>query len=62
MNELLSKPELIASIKSLGLGLLVGTIFAIFKFKPPSPETLPGILGIVGIFIGWWAGSHFLTN
>ena len=54
MKEFFSKPELIYALKSLGLGFLVGSIFAIFKLKPPSPETLSGILGIVGIFLGWW--------
>ena len=62
MDKLLFKIELFAAIKSLGLGLLVGSIFALFKFKPPSPETLPGLLGIVGIFIGWWISSHLFNQ
>ena len=54
MKELFSNFDFISAIKSLSLGFLVGGIFAFFKFKPPSPETLTGILGIVGIFLGWW--------
>ena len=54
MNNLFSNQEILSAIKSLGLGFVVGSVFALFKFKPPSPETLSGILGIVGIFLGWW--------
>tara|TARA_B100001123_G_C14879771_1_gene855492 strand:- start:151 stop:336 length:186 start_codon:yes stop_codon:yes gene_type:complete len=54
MKDLFSKLEFIYALNSLGLGFLVGSIFAIFKLNPPSPETLSGILGIVGIFLGWW--------
>ena len=61
MNEILSKPEFIESIKSLILGIVVGAIFALFNFKPPSPETLSGILGIMGIFLGWWFISQFFN-
>ena len=54
MKDLFSKPEFIYALKSLGLGFFVGSIFALFKLKPPSPESFSGILGIVGIFLGWW--------
>ena len=53
---------MIEILKTLVLGLIVGSIFALFKFKPPSPETLSGILGIVGIFIGWWIISQFINQ
>ena len=59
MNDLLSKPEVISALQSGALGLAVGTIFAIFGFKPPSPDNLAGIMGIVGIFAGWVLGSYY---
>lgn len=62
MSEYLTKPEIILALKSLGLGLLIGGIFAVFKLKPPSPETISGILGIVGIFSGWWIITQILSN
>jgi XapX domain-containing protein len=31
----------------------VDVIFAIFGLKPPSPDNIIGIMGIVGIFLGW---------
>ena len=53
MNELLNKSELISALQSGGLGLIIGVIFALIGFKPPSPDNLAGIAGIIGIFIGW---------
>ena len=60
MNELLSKPEVISALQSGALGLAVGTVFAVFGFKPPSPDNLAGILGIVGIYVGWVMVGHFI--
>ena len=53
MNELLNKSELISALQSGVLGLTIGAIFAFIGFKPPSPDNLAGIAGIIGIFIGW---------
>ena len=53
MNELFNKSELISALQSGVLGLAVGSIFALIGFKPPSPDNLSGIAGIMGIFIGW---------
>jgi len=60
MNEILSKPELVSALQSGALGLVVGAIFSIFGFKPPSPDNLSGIIGIIGIFSGWVVGLYFL--
>lgn len=59
MNELLNKSEILSALQSGALGLTVGAIFAFVGFKPPSPDTLAGIVGIIGIFIGWAAIGHF---
>ena len=59
MNEVLNKPELISALQSGALGVIIGGVFAIFGFKPPSPDNLTGILGIIGIFVGWLAGGYF---
>jgi XapX domain-containing protein len=61
MNELLVKLDLISLIKSLILGGIVGSIFAIFKLRPPAPDQLAGIFGIFGIFIGWWIVSQIIN-
>ena len=53
MNELFNKSELISALQSGALGLSIGAIFALIGFKPPSPDNLAGIAGIIGIYIGW---------
>ena len=45
--------EIFLSLQSGVLGALIGGIFAICRLKPPSPDNLSGILGIVGIYVGW---------
>ena len=54
------KNAMLSSLQSGGLGMLVGGIFAIVGFKPPSPDNLSGILGIVGIYVGWVLVRHFI--
>lgn len=34
-------------------GLIVGVIFSAIKLPLPAPPTLVGILGIVGIYLGY---------
>ena len=58
MNLLLNKPELISALQSGLLGIVIGIVFAIFGYKPPSPDNLAGIMGIIGIFAGWILGSY----
>ena len=57
---ILNKSELISALQSGTLGLAIGAIFAIFGFKPPSPDNLPGIMGIIGIFVGWIVSGYYL--
>ena len=59
MNELCNKTELISALQSGALGLSIGAIFALIGFKPPSPDNLAGIAGIIGIFIGWATIGYF---
>ena len=60
MNEVLNKPEFISALQSGTLGVVIGAVFAIFGFKPPSPDNLAGIMGIIGIFIGWMFVGYFI--
>ena len=59
MNEVFNKSELILALQSGALGLTIGAIFALIGFKPPSPDNLAGIAGIIGIFIGWVVMGYF---
>ena len=53
MPSIIEKNALLLALQSGGLGMLLGGIFSLFGFKPPSPDNLAGILGIVGIYVGW---------
>ena len=59
MNDLFNKSELLSALQSGALGLTMGAIFAFIGFKPPSPDNLAGILGVIGIFIGWAGMGYF---
>ena len=54
------KHALLLALQSGGLGILVGGIFAMLGFKPPSPDNLAGILGIIGIYVGWVCLGQFI--
>jgi XapX domain-containing protein len=36
-------------------GLIVGVVFAAIRLPIPAPPTLSGILGIVGLYLGYQA-------
>lgn len=38
---------------SLGTGAVVGFLFAFLKLPIPAPPALAGVVGIVGIYIGF---------
>lgn len=38
---------------SLVTGAICGAAFAFFKLPVPAPTVIPGLLGILGIFLGY---------
>jgi len=40
-------------VLSLISGVLVGAIFAVIRLPIPAPQTVAGVMGIVGIFLGY---------
>lgn len=40
-------------ILSLMTGAVCGAAFALFKLPVPAPTVIPGLLGILGIFLGY---------
>ena len=60
MIPTIEKTLLISSLQAGILGIIIGGIFAIFGYKPPSPDNLAGILGIVGIYAGFILVGHFI--
>jgi XapX domain-containing protein len=47
------------SILSLITGLSFGGIFALLKLPIPAPNTFSGLLGIVGLFLGYMLTQRF---
>ncbi|WP_221567340.1 XapX domain-containing protein [Alkalihalobacillus sp. TS-13] len=41
------------ALLSILCGFIVGVVFASFKLPIPAPPALAGILGIVGIYLGY---------
>lgn len=46
--------------KSFATGLIVGLVFSLFKLPIPAPQVLGGVLGIVGIFLGYALVRYFI--
>lgn len=40
-------------LKALIVGIITGIIFAVFKLPIPAPITIAGLLGIIGIYLGY---------
>ncbi|HHW56801.1 MAG TPA: DUF1427 family protein [Clostridia bacterium] len=40
------------TLLALVTGIIVGVIFSFFKLPLPAPNVLPGIAGIIGIYLG----------
>ncbi len=47
------------TIFALVTGLLTGALFRLLHVPIPAPPELAGIMGIVGIFIGYKVIDHF---
>jgi XapX domain-containing protein len=51
------------AVLALFTGVLAGALFALLQVPIPAPPELPGILGIVGIYLGYkaieWLGVGF---
>ena len=41
-------------ILSFFIGMILGSACGVFKLPIPAPPTLAGLLGITGVFAGWW--------
>lgn len=40
-------------------GIVVGAVFAALRVPIPAPPTLSGVMGIVGIWLGYRLVTHF---
>lgn len=46
-------------IKSLLAGLACGIVFSLLKLPIPAPPVVAGVVGIIGVFLGYVLISHF---
>ena len=60
MDQFFNKTEFYFALQSCGLGVIIGAFFAIFGLRPPSPDNIMGIMGVVGIFLGWAIMGYYL--
>lgn len=51
--------ELLDLLLPLGTGAVVGFVFALLKLPIPAPPTMSGIMGIVGIWLGFVLYTKF---
>lgn len=49
-------------VLSLVLGGITGVLFAVFGLPVPAPANLAGLMGIVGLFLGYLVGSYLKTK
>ncbi|MCG8402886.1 MAG: DUF1427 family protein [Firmicutes bacterium] len=42
------------------VGVAIGLLFARLKLPTPAPPTLAGLMGIVGLFLGYVAATRWL--
>lgn len=54
------KEQAITIIQSFGAGLGCGIVFALLKLPIPAPPVLAGVMGIIGIFLGYIIITHFI--
>ncbi|WP_290814648.1 XapX domain-containing protein [Halovivax sp.] len=47
------------AVLALLTGLLTGALFRFLTIPIPAPPELPGLLGIVGIYVGYKIVDHF---
>lgn len=52
---------MIVLIQSLGVGVVTGLLFGVLNLPIPAPPMLAGVMGIVGIYLGFLL-SKFLRN
>ncbi|WP_404446209.1 DUF1427 family protein [Sutcliffiella horikoshii] len=54
------------SILALATGMVVGFLFALFRLPIPAPPVFSGIVGIVGIYLGYrlftWVAPIFQSS
>ncbi len=50
------------ALLSLLTGIAVGIIFRLFRLPIPAPAVIEGIMGVVGLWVGFEVGSVVLRH
>jgi XapX domain-containing protein len=45
--------SIVQNVKAIGAGIMVGALFALARLPIPAPLALPGISGILGLWLGY---------
>ncbi len=45
--------EVTTAATALAVGILVGLTFGFTRLPVPAPPTLAGVMGVIGITVGW---------
>ena len=48
------------AILALVAGMIVGLVFKVLKLPLPAPPVLPGVLGVLGVYLGGRIIEYFL--
>ncbi|WP_049981967.1 XapX domain-containing protein [Halolamina rubra] len=47
-----------AVIAALAVGIVTGALFTFLRLPIPAPPALPGVVAIVGIYVGYYVMAH----
>lgn len=50
------------AVLSLVTGIVVGAVFHVLGFPVPAPNTMAGVLGVAGIFLGFKLAAYLLQH
>ena len=51
--------DLLEIVRSFVAGATLGAIFVALRLPIPAPPNLAGVVGIIGVFVGFVVMSHF---
>ncbi len=54
-------PVISASLLALLAGAICGLVFSLLKLPIPAPPMLPGVMGVVGVYVGGRLYEMFVT-
>ncbi|GAB7012062.1 hypothetical protein JCM18549_03330 [Halolamina salina] len=47
-----------AVVAALAVGIITGALFTFLRLPIPAPPALPGVVAIVGIYVGYYVMAH----